>query len=370
MLKIDDIRQMVRKQVSNSLAPHQVAVRKSAGAVDETGAGDIPTGLSLSKYLRGGIYGRWDGAEREYDAFCKMQKMEKALVGSTGTAGGFLITPEHANELIELLRAKAIIRQMGPTIYNMNSDTLNISRQTGGSTAYWISDTDSITESNQTFGNAQLVVKECAALTTIHNDLLMDASPAVDDIVRQDLVRVLGLAEDLAFIQGTGGNQPLGVYNDPGVSTTTLGSGNGAAPTMDNLMDAQYAIEASNATYNAWLMHPRTKNTIRQLKDGNGRYIWERPMTAGEPGMLLGLPTYFSTQVPITLAFGTSGSVCSYIILGDWTQFIVGQRMSIQIDATTERYFEYNKVGLRAILRVDCIVRQPSSFYIMKGVTT
>ena len=357
----------VQKMLDEAFEPLETAVRKSRGELPVDTVWDNKQ-FSIAKYIRGARDGNWREADYEKARF---EEVNKQLTGSVGTSGGFLAIPEYNKELIELLHAQAVVRSMGVRPYPMSGNTLFFNRKTGSSTGYWVAEGAEKTTSELTFGQASLVLKEVAGLVLVTNDLLEDASPSVDAIIKQDLVSQLTLAEDLAFISGTGGTQPLGVYNDPLVPTATLGGGNGAVPTFDDLMDMMYAIEAANASYTGWLIHPRTKNTLRQLKDGNGQYIYTiGDLSKAEPDRLLGLPVFKSTQIPITLTFGTSAAACSYIILGDWREFAIGEKAGagIVLDVSKERYFVLDQTAIRAVRRVDCLVRQPNAFYILRGV--
>jgi len=357
----------VQKMLDDAFEPLETAVRKSRGELPTDTIWDDKK-FSIAKYIRGARDGNWREADYEKARF---EEVNKQLSGATGVGGGFLAIPEYSAELIELLRAQAVVRSTGARSYPMNGNTLYFNRITGSSTGYWVAEGALKTSSHGSFGQASLVLKEVAGLVLVTNDLLEDASPSVDAIIKQDLVAQLSLAEDLAFIQGTGGAQPLGVYNDPLIPTVTLGGGNGAVPTFDDLMNAMYAIEAANASYTGWLIHPRTKNTLRQLKDGNGQYLYHLgDLSKAEPDRLLGLPVFKSTQIPITLTFGLSAATCSYIILGDWREFAIGEKAGagIVLDVSKERYFELDQTAIRAVRRVDCMVRQPNAFYIIRGV--
>ena len=356
----------VQAALDKTFEPLKKSIRKTSGAVPAQVKKDQV--FSISKYLNGVINGNW-----EYSEFEKSRYMEvnKVMGSAVGTAGGFLVPPEYNAEVIELLRAQAVIRQMGPSVYPMNSDQLSFNRQTGGTTAYWVAEGDTKTESEPTLGQATLVLKEVAGLVRVSNNLLADSSPSVDALIRNDLVKVLSNAEDLAIIQGTGGAQPLGIYNDPVVPNTTLGAGNGAIPSFDDLWDAMYAIEAANGTYNAWLMHPRTKNTLRQLKDGNGNYIYTTgDLNKGEHDTLLGLPVFKTTQIPINLTFGAGAATQSYMILGNWNELAIGEKAGegFMFDVSTERYFELDQTAIRLVKRVDSLVRQPTTFYVVRGL--
>lgn len=356
-----------KKALDLKFAPFEKAVRKTSGTIPAVVKKDQP--FNIAKYITGHMTGTWENAEFEKSQYFEVNKVMGSAVG---TAGGFLVAPEYNAEVIELLRAKAIIRQMGPTVFQMNSDTLSFNRQTAATTAQWVEEGELKDESDITLGQETLVLKEVAGITRVNNTLLFDSSPAVDTLIKTDLVKQLTLAIDLAFIQGTGGGQPLGIYNDPAVPTTTLGGGNGAAPTFDDLKNAMYQIEAANGLSSGWLMHPRTKHTLETLKNGIGDYIYTTgDLNKSENDKLLGLPVFKTTQIPVTLTFGVGGADQSYLILGNWSEFIIGEKSGegFMLDVSPHRYFEFDQTAIRLVRRTDCLVRQPDEFYIIRGIT-
>ncbi len=296
----------------------------------------------------------------------------KALAEGTDTAGGYLVPVEQSRMLIELLTARSVVRRAGATVLPMASDTLEIPTQTGGATAYWTAENAAITASQQTFGRVTLVAKKLAALTQMSRELVEDSDPAVEAIVREDLARVLALAEDLAYLRGDGtGGQPTGILNITGVTVTQLGTGNGATPTFDDLADAVYRLDAADAPMDrrAWVVHPRTVNTLRKIKDANGEYIWSNPAAPGDPPTVWGYPVLTTTQIPINLTVGTATNA-SEIYLAAWREALVGQRRAIELRASdvAGTAFQNDQVWVRATMRVDFNVRHVESFQVLTGV--
>ena len=359
---------IVQKAIQAKVEKVTVPVRKTAPEDVRIEVKEKP--LSIAKYIRGGLRGAWGDAEGEKKAFISVNKV---MTEGTGTAGGFLVAPEFSTEMIEMLRATSVVRGLGPRIYDLKGDTLNITRQTGATTAYWVGEVAAKTPSDATLGQLKLVLKEVCGLTEISNNLLEDASPAADTLIKNDLVKQLQLAEDLAYLQGTGGVQPLGIRWDPATPGTTLGAGNGATITADDALDAMYAVEAANGKYTAWVMHPRTKNTLRKLKDANGQYIYTMGSIVDKvPDSLFGIPVVLTTQIPITLTYGTSAAVCSYVVLADWGEYCIGQKAGATIKVAASDVagdaFEHDETWVRATLRVDGAMRQPAAFFMVGGV--
>jgi HK97 family phage major capsid protein len=358
------LRDALKEQFKQGLAPLMLPkARKSDG-------GDPPDGhasekdLSLCKLIRGYLWGNWEGAKKELDYW---RESRKAMGEETGAGGGFIVPSVTANEIIELLRAKAVIRKLGAIIVSgMKSGQQEMPRQDSGSRGYWVGENKKKTESEVGLGMLQVLLKEVAALVKLPNSLIEDSSPAADTIVKNDLGLALALAEDFAFITGTGASMPLGLLNFPGIGTTDLTGALG----YDDLIDAETAIETLNGSYTGWLMHPRSKGTIRKIKDGDGRYIWEASGKLGTPDSLLGLPCNYSTQVPTTLTVGKLTNT-SPIILGDYGQFMIFEKAAgIRLDVSGEAgdAFEYDQTWFRGVKRVDCAVRQVGCFHIIRGV--
>lgn len=376
-MKKSEFKEFLKAEISEALKPYKTqGIRKSFGDVEGSGVKITKENISIAKYIRGALFGNWEESDVEKQAYVSVNKV---LREGLGTSGSFLIPAEITTDIIELLRAKSVIRALGATVYPIKGDTLQIPRVTGGATAYWIADSSvssDYTASEGSFGDVELVLREVAGVTKVKNTLLEDASPAVDKIVMDDLTKVLGLAEDLAYIQGTGGTQPLGIFRDPDVLTGTLGSGNGGSPNFDDLQNAGYAIENANGSYDSWILNPRAKNTLRQKKDGVGNYLYHiggasRDLTQREPDNILGYKAGITTQVPNNLTVGSS-SDCSYIILGKMEDFAIAQKRGdlIKLEASNVAgdSFLRNQTYFRAIQRVDGAVRNANNFYVMKGV--
>src|SRR5574341_1022751 len=303
----------------------------------------------------------------------RFQLAGKALGEGTDSAGGYLVPVEHSTKLIEILSARAAVRAAGATVIPMASDTLQIPSQTGGATAYWVAENAQITASDQTWGQVQLQAKKLAALTKLSAELFEDSDPKIEALVMADLGRVLALEEDIKYLRGDAtGNTPRGLENISGVNvdTTTLGA-NGGTPSFDTLVNMLYNLDADNvpADGRAWIVHPRTVNTLRKIKDTTNKYLWADPAAPGDPPTLCGYPVFTTTAVPINLTQGTSTD-CSVIYLGCWPEFVIGQRKALELRASDAagNAFEYDQVFIRAIMRVDCNVRHTASFEVLKGV--
>ena len=131
------------------------------------------------------------------------------MVGQATQGGNLVATELRTGSFIDLLRAKAMVTRMGATVISGLVGNVEIPRQTGASTTYWLAENGAPTESNATFDKVSLKPKTIGALSSISRNLLLQSSMNVEAFVRNELAVSLALGIDLAALCGTGtNNQP------------------------------------------------------------------------------------------------------------------------------------------------------------------
>src|SRR5262249_3538764 len=178
----------------------------------------------------------------------------KALGTVSDTAGGTLVQFPVLGELIELQRNMEVFANAGcQEIALPPNGRIQFPKLTGGSTAYWVGEATSITESTPATGNLDLQAKKLGVFGKINNEPLPFASPSAEGLVRLDMARVAALKADLAMLEGTGGTQIKGLitYNDVTTHTATTTGTNGDTfqPEDVALMEGKLpdAVEAPTA---------------------------------------------------------------------------------------------------------------------------
>ncbi len=301
-----------------------------------------------------------------------MAPERKALEEGTDSAGGFLTPIEQSRELIELVRSMSVVEASGATVLPLNSDRLEVPKQTGAATANWIGEGVEITDSDQTFGQLVLTPKKLAAFTITSEELIMDSDPAVEDIINRDLAQVLALEEDITFIRGAGSaTMPTGILNQAGVQLYTLAgdTANGATPVYDDYTNIVNLVEQVNGLGDgAWYMNARSKGTLRQIKDLEDRPLFVEPVS-GEIPQLLGAPIWVTNQIPSNITKGTSSDT-SEIYYGIPSQLVIGRRMQITLAASRESgsAFQNFQAHIRAVSRVDFGMRVANQWTATDGV--
>lgn len=313
------------------------------------------------------------------------ETFRKALSLGTGSAGGVLVQRDVLDEVLMPLRARSVVRRLGARTIPFTKE-LWVTGLSTGAAAYWVSENAPATVSEETFFESKLTdEKELVAFVPVSRRLFDADDASIDDVVRGDLVEVLALAEDLAFLRGAGGLTPLGIRNQAGLTPAPSLGANGRAPTFDDLKDMVAALRNVNAPFNkpGWAFAPRTINTLEKLKDSSGRYLQEAGLLSfddtGGGGRLLGYPFFTTTQIPTNLTVGASSDTSEIYFSSDWQEAIIGEALDLEIalsgettyqmpDSSWRSAFQNREIVFRAVRREDLALRRPQLFSVMVGV--
>jgi HK97 family phage major capsid protein len=312
--------------------------------------------LSMGNLFCGWLTGRWDGAELEH----------RVLVEGTTSGGGILVPEPISASIIDAARNASVVLRAGARTIPMDSKTLTVPRLTGTTQPAWRAENEQIAEDDLAFDGVTFTAKSLAVIVKASRELLEDARD-VDGIVRQDLGAALALEIDRVLLRGTGSNdEPTGLRNTSGITVvpaTTGGDPDDGGPVdYDTLLDLRQAVAAANYMPGAFVMNPRTANTLAKLKDDSGSYLLP-------PAALDGVPVLVSNGVPKNITTGAA-TTTSEVYVGDWSKLWLGVRTQLQISTLNERYADYGQVAFLMWYRADVQVVQPAAFAVATGVTS
>lgn len=260
-----------------------------------------------------------------------------ALSGATEAAGGVTIPRPMAAELIELLRARVVVRAAGARTFPMPAGQVRHAKQTAPATATYVAENAAITPSEPTFDKLDQSFKKLTGLVPIGNSLLRHSGFAMAQMVRDDLLKVMALREDLAFIRGDGSaNTPRGIRNwllaanwtaalNSGVAATAAAAETALRRVVSRVEDANVSL-----TNPGWIMRASAKNFLANLRDAVGNKLFP---SIEANGQLLGAPIYTTTQIPNNLA--TAGDETE-IYFGEFSEAMIGDSMDLSIGVSTE----------------------------------
>ncbi len=154
----------------------------------------------------------------------------RTMSASSFTGGGFLVgTDLMGGSFIEVLRNACFIGQGLFSIIELNGLVGNVAipKQTTTASTYWLPEGGSVTASDFAGSQLYFTPHRLACLTQWTKQLLMQSTPSIEMLVRNDQALAVGVEEDRVVYGGSGASgEPLGIINTTGVGANVTFSGN------------------------------------------------------------------------------------------------------------------------------------------------
>jgi len=312
---------------------------------------------------------------KEYgrDAF-----VTKALAAGSFSGGGALIGTEIADDVIDLLRGRSIVRRMGPDFRGTPKGTKEFPRVDVSASASYVGENQDIPLSEPEFGQAVLIAKKLAALVVVSSETLMfGASMAAEETIRDDLIQVMTEQEDLTLLRGSGTvNTPKGLRFQALAANVTATNGVTSANIESDFRDLRNALTGANVPMLRphFLMAPRSLNFLQTLRDANGNIIFTE--TRATNPTIYGTPVLVSTHIPVNLGGGNETEI--YFV--DASEILFGEVDGMMVDVTGEggytdsgsnvvHAFQRDQVMMRVKLFNDIVAKHPEAIAVKTAVT-
>lgn len=293
--------------------------------------------LTFGGYIRAMVCGARNEAER------------RALAEGTDSAGGFTVPSALSAQVIDRLRARSVAIQAGAQTVPLPTMKTTIARLATDPATTWHVENAQETGSDPTFEGVTFTAKTLISLVRVSRELLED-SVNLDSALQNAFARAMAVELDRVAIKGSGtGPEPKGVVNDLNILSVDAA----AAPLhLTLLIDGLEALATANAgPATAAIMHPADYFFLSKMTDAEGQPLAPFPM-------LDNIPRLHSTN-------GVDGT----ILLGDWTNLMIGIRSSLRIELLRERYADFHQYAFLAHLRADVAIAHPESFVEVRNYT-
>lgn len=249
---------------------------------------------------------------------------EKAMSVGSDPEGGYFVPSELANSITRTIFNSSPIRQLARVV-SIENDAFEELLDKEELAASWVAETGSRAETaTPEIGQLRIPVHEIYASPKVTQKLLDDSKINIDGWLTEKIGDKFGRAEATAFVSGNGVGQPRGFlsYTTAATSDATRAWGvlehvaSGASGAFassnpgDALISLVFAMKAGYRRGATWLMNSKTTAATRKLKDGQGNYLWQQSVIAGQPDLLLGYPVEAAEDMPdiaassLSIAFG------------------------------------------------------------------
>lgn len=275
---------------------------------------------------------------------------------SFGAGGATVATNLLAGNMIELLRNRMVTGALGATFLDGLVGDVAIPSQSGGATAYWLSETGTLPVTAQATGQLTLTPHRLAAATAYSLSLLAQSSIDIESFVRADLMTVTAIERDRAAIQGSGaGAEPQGIYNTSGLSTGVTFASQ-SAPTWNEIVSFETNVSTSNADVGklAYLTNAAGRGRLKTTPkvSAQATFIWERG--GGGPGFgeINGYTSLASQQVPAS----------QNMIFGNWSDLVVASWAGVIVTVNPYSLDLQGQVRVVVQMLADNGLRHAASF--------
>ena len=361
----------VRSKIMNAMAAAQTAPVTNLGLTrNETKR------FSVLRAIKAMADKDWKGAAFELECsqeICKragipeplhngfyvpMDVQERDLTVGTASAGGYLVgTDLVPSSFIDLLRARSVVAGLGASMLTGLVGNVAIPKLTGAATAYWLAnEATAITESQQTIGQLALSPKTLGAYTEISRLLMLQSTPAADQLVMNDFAKVMALAVDLAALEGTGSSgQPSGISVTAGIGSVT-----GTSIDLAKCIEFQTDVATGNAlTPNCAYV---TTPTVAGLLSARARISSTDSVTLWQGNVLEGRVEGYRART-------TTQVTAASMVFGDFERVVIGEWGFLEMALNPYASFAAAITGIRAIQSVDIGIRQAAAFSRATSIT-
>lgn len=289
------------------------------------------------------------------------EEERKALTVSNDEQGGYLAPAEMSTEFIRDLVEVSPIRSIA-SVRSIASPSVKYPKRTGITNAQWEGEEEESPESTVTFGQLEVPARKLMTFVDISNELLADSGGTAEAEVRLALAEDFGQKEGQAFVNGSGVKEPEGLMTNPDIAAYINGST--TVVSADKLIGMMYDLPAAYRNNGSWLLNGTSLGIVRTLKDGNGNYIWQPGLQAGQPSTLLGRP------VAEAVDMDDIGANKFPIVYGDFSAYRIVDRLSMSILVNPYLLATKGLTRIHATRRVGGRVLQAARFRKLKMATS
>lgn len=248
---------------------------------------------------------------------------------------------------VDALRNASSVMQAGATMLTGLQGNVKIPKKSAASSGGWFAEGSAASESEATFTSITMAPKTVGAYTDVTRNLMMQGSPDVESLIRNDLALSLATAIDLGALSGSGSSgQPTGIRSTSGINTKDFAATN---PTFAEIVGMETEVAADNALRGnlAYIINASMYGALKTTsKDsGSGQFV------IGADGLLNGYKCIVSNQAATGDAY-----------FGNFADLLIGMWGGLDILVDPYTSSTTGTVRIVAMQSVDVAVRHAVSF--------
>jgi len=282
----------------------------------------------------------------------------KALSEGVAADGGYLFPDEFRAEIIRDLEDVPHMRSLIRVI-PMTRDVMNIPTLISGPKVTWTAELAEKSTTTARFGQATLTAYKMAAIMYASDELIADAAGTFDvvKLIISLFSEALGNEEDRVITAGTGAAQPTG-YASGGLGIQAVACGGNLS--FDDIINLIYLLPQKYQKNATFTVHRSNIRELRKITDTNGRYLWQEPLSAGQPATIYGHPVREDNNLSEAEIY--FGDFKHAYWLGDRSQ------MAVKISTDTTEAFTKDETAIRVVQRIAGTVVEARALKVLNGI--
>lgn len=311
----------------------------------------------FGNWILGGVFGNERAAKYCADNGLLLRAQNETV----NEKGGFLVPEEFGNDLIDLREQFGVFRR-NCKIIPMTSDTRTDPKRTGGLTAFFKGESETLEESEKLWGQVSLTAKKLTVLARYSSEVSEDSVIGLADDLMGEIAYAFANKEDLCGFNGDGTSPYGGMVGVreklKGLSGTIaniaglhVGSGNAFSELTLGDFEAVVGLlpQYADTPMAKWFVHRSFYyNVMVKVMLASGG-VTAAEIEASRTKQFLGYTVEFAQVLPKTEA---NSQVCA--ILGDLTKAArLGSRRDTTIALSEHSRFAEDEIELRGTERFD-----------------
>jgi HK97 family phage major capsid protein len=346
---------------------------RSLGDVIDSGSGEPgerKTGNAALIANIQAIQDEYRGMRNELELVLEMpidlEKRSEVRAIADFSDNGALYTTDFATQIAIYKRTLSPWIDLSSILNANNGRPLNVPKLTADNTTYKPGEGTAITESTPTIGSAALTTSAYKGLSYISAEAEEDELVGLLPVLARQQARSIGLS-----FGSDSTTAILAAINNGGTATGLGGAGaaNNALSTAtfvgyEDLLDLKYSRAVPYRTVGIWVMANGMIKKARKYRDGQGQYLWQPAIAAGQP------PTFDGNAVYEDPNLATPASATKSVIFGDPAAALLIKQVPIRVAVSTDFKFDTDQVAIKSVYRAGLAVPDPAALAYLVSANT
>lgn len=219
---------------------------------------------------------------------------------------GYLLPSYSIDQINKIMKYLCPLRSLAKTV-QISGNVLDILVDTQSTEVGWVISKEMENAKLQELTKIQIPVHQMYARPKTSQKILDDTSEDLEYWIVSKIAQKMACLENNAFLHGNGENQPKGILKYPMVKVGEGSWGkvecveqlsNKSEIERQSLLDVVNSLQVQYLHNAVWLISRSALNSIQNIKDEQGRFLWQQSLTTGTHSMLLGYPVLVSDDMP------------------------------------------------------------------------